>query len=352
VANEAAVRATTSLKDLQKRVLVDQERRLRRLFAREQKRTEKLDPELGVMVSVLSDLSLRGGKRLRPLLACIGALCHDAKADLGPVLAAGVSLELLQTYLLVHDDWMDQDATRRGGPTAHVLFEKHHKSAFLGERAAILTGDYAIALAQAELAALPCPPRNLRAALAAFARMQVAAVEGQRLDLLADSDPELTYELKTASYTVLGPLELGAALAGATPAQLKSFEGYARSAGVAFQLRDDLLNAFGDPKATGKPRGSDLRQGKKTPLVSEALRRLKGRDQKKIRLALGAQDASRAQIDEALTLISESGAREAIEARIDALTRAALKSLKRPLMKPLGRSLLEQATHELVERKS
>jgi len=182
--------------------------------------------------------------------------------------------------------------------------------------------------------------------------MQVAAVEGQRLDLLADSDPELTYELKTASYTVLGPLELGAALAGATPAQLKSFEGYARSAGVAFQLRDDLLNAFGDPKATGKPRGSDLRQGKKTPLVSEALRRLKGRDQKKIRLALGAQDASRAQIDEALTLISESGAREAIEARIDALTRAALKSLKRPLMKPLGRSLLEQATHELVERKS
>lgn len=346
------MRATTSLKDLQKRVLVDQERRLRRLFAREQKRTEKLEPELGVMVSVLSDLSLRGGKRLRPLLACIGALCLDARADLGPVSAAGVSLELLQTYLLVHDDWMDQDATRRGGPTAHVLFEKHHKSAFLGERAAILTGDYAIALAQAELARLPCPPEHLRPALAAFARMQVAAVEGQRLDLLADSDPELTYELKTASYTVLGPLEVGAALAGAAPTELKSFRSYARAAGVAFQLRDDLLNAFGDPNATGKPRGSDLRQGKKTPLVSEALRRLKGRDQKKVRLALGAHEASRAQIDEALTLISASGARDAIEARIDSLTRAALKSLKSPAMKPLGRALLEQATHELVERKS
>lgn len=104
MANEAAVRKAPSLEDLQKRVLQDLDRRMQRLFSGERRRAAKLDPELGVMVDVLSDLCLRGGKRLRPLLACVGALCHDPNFDLAPVLGAGVALELLQTYLLVHDD--------------------------------------------------------------------------------------------------------------------------------------------------------------------------------------------------------------------------------------------------------
>lgn len=346
------MRKKLSLDDLQRLVLTDVDRSMRRLFSRERRRAAKLDPELLVMVNVLADLCLRGGKRLRPLLACVGAVCHDPKADLAPILGAGAALELLQTYLLVHDDWMDQDATRRGGPTAHVLFERHHRSSFLGERAAILTGDYAISLAQAELAELDIDPKRLRLAFQAFAQMQIAAVSGQRLDLLSGSDPELTYDLKTASYTVLGPLEVGAALAGSSAADLRTFRPYARAAGIAFQLRDDLLNAFGDPAQTGKPRGSDLTQGKRTPLLSEAIARLRGRARKDLTRVVGDSNAGPEAIEAALSSIRASGAPEAIEARIELLTKKALSSLEKAKISPAGRALLAEATHELVRRKS
>ena len=124
---------------------------------------------------------------------------------------AGVALELLQAYFLIHDDWMDQDLERRGGPTVHAHLGRRFRSTSKGASAAILTGDYAVALATRVLANLDLPGRRLSGVLTCFADMQLDAVAGQGLDVIGRGrDVELTYRLKTASYTVRGPLIMGA----------------------------------------------------------------------------------------------------------------------------------------------
>ncbi len=123
-------------------------------------------------------------------------------------------------------------------------------------------------LAAEALARVDMVPSRALQVLACFAQMQVDAVIGQQLDLLANADDiEKVYELKTGSYTVRGPLRMGALLAGANPRLSTALDRFALPVGVAYQLRDDLLSAFGNPEATGKPFGSDLKRGKNTVLL-------------------------------------------------------------------------------------
>src|SRR5436190_1873149 len=207
--------------------------------------------------AAMAKLAVRGGKRQRAaLLAAAYEACGGAGGS-SAVTHAGVALELLQTYLLVHDDWMDASETRRGGPSVHVAL----RSAFASERqadsAAILAGDWACALAQETLLSLPyLPPECIVAALRELARIQADVIRGQLVDVSATSLDraaiERMHELKTGSYTVRGPFELGALLAGASAPQHAFLEQFAKPLGVAFQLRDDLLGTFGDPILTGK----------------------------------------------------------------------------------------------------
>jgi geranylgeranyl diphosphate synthase, type I len=246
-------------------------------------------------------LALRGGKRWRAALA---QLAYEAFASASPHtpatgkplrgdpgVVAGVALELLQTYLLIHDDWMDQDDVRRGAPSVHVELGKcfpllsrptrpgaapvPSRGVALGDAAAILAGDFACALAQSALLDAPVASTELVGALSVLARMQRDVVLGQTLDVLAplpECDPwghiEQVYTWKTGSYTVDGPLSLGAALGGATSAQLASLRAFAHPVGIAFQMADDLLGTFGDPAETGKSQGGDLREGKRTSIVA------------------------------------------------------------------------------------
>jgi geranylgeranyl diphosphate synthase type I len=233
------------------------------------------DPALGCLARTTRDLVLAGGKRLRPTFAYWGwrAVSDD---PVEPVLPALAALELMHTFALVHDDVMDESATRRGRPTAHRIFERQHGARF-GESAAILVGDLCLVWADQLLARTPMPTATLFAVRARYDRMRVEAVAGQYLDVLGDSDPGqwsvdralLVARLKTASYTVQRPLQYGLVLAGpaAPPAIDDAFEQYGALVGEAFQLRDDLLGVFGDPAVTGKPAGDDLRSGKPTTLM-------------------------------------------------------------------------------------
>jgi geranylgeranyl diphosphate synthase type I len=170
---------------------------------------------------------------------------------------AGASLELLQTYLLIHDDWMDEADTRRGAPSAHVVLAETFGSQHKGSSAAILAGDQACALAQEVLLDLPLPAECIVAAVRELARIQQDVIAGQLLDVYGELDDpravEQMHDLKTGSYTVRGPLELGALLAGASAADHVALARFARPVGIAFQLRDDLLGTFADPAVTGKP---------------------------------------------------------------------------------------------------
>lgn len=315
-------------------------------------RAAAIAPDVAEMVKALADLCRRGGKRLRPALLVAGFRAVDARADVSVALDAGVALELLQAYFLIHDDWMDGDEVRRGGPSVHALLTRQFKNRKLGEVSAILAGDYAVALATECLAQLELPGQVGARVFGCFARMQRAAVAGQQMDVLARAeDVEQVYALKTGSYSVHGPLELGALLAGAAPGTLRALERFSRPLGIAFQLRDDLLGAFGQAEDTGKPLGSDLVAGKRTLLVQTALSRLKGRDRRALSQVLGNAKARPSELVAALALIELSGARGIVEARVRELADEALQGLGRP-MTDEGRALLTGAVEALTQRGS
>lgn len=309
-------------------------------------------PEVVEMVSAVRDLTLRGGKRLRPALLVAGYRSASESAELEPALDAGVALELLQAYLLIHDDWMDGDLVRRGGPAVHAHLAKRFRSEHKGHASGILAGDYAAAVALEALSQVEIAPRSMQAAFACFAEMQLDAIAGQQLDLIGgEYDVELAYQLKTGSYTVRGPLRLGAILAGAKPATLLALDRFALPVGVAFQLRDDLLSAFGEPKKTGKPLGSDLRAGKRTALLAAGLRLAKGKELRALKLAVGNAKASESQLRTALAVLESSGARAVTEARVVELSTAGLAALKRGVSAE-GALLLVGATEALTARRS
>jgi len=345
-------KATNSFVALLGEVRPELERRLTRYLDERVVETRALGPEVQALAGEVRRLAMRGGKRLRPALVVTGLRSVSSSASTGPALDAGVALELLHTYFLIHDDWMDGDRVRRGGPSVHVALAERFRSEHKGNASAILAGDYAVALACDALAKVETDPRRLRGAFGVFAQMQLGAVAGQQLDMVGKGrDVELGYALKTGSYTVEGPLKLGALLAGAKPATLDALSRYARPAGVAFQLRDDLLSLFGDPKQTGKPLASDLTSGKRTLLLRLALRRAKAPELKAIRGVVENPAAKVPALRAALGAIEATRAPELVEERIRQLSEQALAQLARGVS-PLGRELLTGATEALSLRRA
>ncbi|MEV6342215.1 polyprenyl synthetase family protein [Actinoplanes sp. NPDC051851] len=306
---------------------------------------DTIDPELGGFARTARDLVLAGGKRLRPTFAYWGWRGVAGPAEPAePLLPALGALELMHTFALVHDDLMDDSATRRGRPTAHRIFAGRHGERF-GNSAAVLIGDLCLVWADQLLARTPVPPATLLEVRARYDRMRVEAVAGQYLDVLGETAPGdwsleralLVARHKTASYTVQWPLSFGLALAGGChPSVGEAYRVYGLAVGEAFQLRDDLLGVYGDPAVTGKPAGDDLRTGKPTAL-----------------LMLARQMARPAQLDELATagperqaqIIAETGAPARVEELIRARVAEGLTALAGAPIEPEARAtLIELAT--------
>ncbi len=329
------------------------EGRLEEVFDAELERARTLGSDPSEMVLACRDLCLRGGKRLRPGLVLAGFRAATSSADTSQALEVGVALELVQAYFLIHDDWMDRDPVRRGGPSVHAQLGRRFRSEHLGAASAILAGDFAVALAQRLIAALKVPPRAQLEFLSTFANMQVDAILGQQLDLMSrGSDPEVTYTLKTASYTVQGPLLLGALLGGARPSTLQALRAFSTPAGVAFQLRDDLLGVFGAPDETGKPAGNDLTAGKRTPLVLAGFRRAKGKGHRLLKRVHGNARATPADVARAIEVLEKCGARDVVEQRIAELELEARTALEVGGLRRAGQELLAGAVSALAARRS
>lgn len=319
---------------------------------------EQAGPDPAAAIGALAALVRRGGKRLRPALLAAAWVAGGGGRPLpAAVIDAGASFEILQAYFLVHDDWMDGDRERRGGPSVHAALEARTGDAHLGATLAVLAGDYASGLAHALLSELDAPAPVVVEVLRLFARMEQDVVLGQILDVSLGTarDGELAaavdrmHALKTGSYTVRGPLAIGAALAGASPTVREALARYAAPLGVAFQLRDDLLGTFGDPHDTGKPVGSDLASGKRTALVAAALARLQGADRLRLERVLGAgATTAPSELAATVELLERCGARGEVEARIDALHRDAVAAVA-PLDGP-GVALLRGVADAIARR--
>jgi len=293
-------------------------------------------------VDDLTRFVLAGGKRLRPTFAWWGWRAAGGVDAPAAVLRAVSALELIQACALVHDDLIDDSATRRGEPTVHARWASRHADAAwagdptrFGAAVAILLGDVALAWADDMLHESGLDLAALARVRPVWRAMRTEVLGGQFLDVQghasSDSSPETALRIsryKTAAYTVERPLHLGAALTGADDRTVSALRRYGTDLGIAFQLRDDLLGVFGDPAVTGKPAGDDLREGKLTLLVALSRAHPDRRTAAVVERAVGDPDLDAAGVDAAREALVALGVVDDVERRITALTASALDAVR------------------------
>jgi geranylgeranyl diphosphate synthase, type I len=308
--------------------------------------------------------AVSGGKRFRAAFCSWGYRAVQADPTDEPALVrAAAALELLHASALVHDDVMDASDTRRGRPSTHRAFEALHRQSGwsgapgqYGAAAAILLGDLLLCWSDELLRRCGLPDDRVQAALDVFDTTRSEVISGQFLDVSlqarGESDVEQAMRVlryKSAKYSVERPLQVGAALAGGGSGTLAALSAYGVPLGEAFQLRDDLLGVFGDPRVTGKPAGDDLTEGKRTVLVALALQGSPGPDARRLDEALG-RPLDAGQVADLQAVIERSGAVAEVERRIEELSSRALAALDDPAVRPEARAGLRALADAAVRR--
>lgn len=207
-----------------------------------------------------------GGKRIRPSFVLMAYnLFHD---DVDRILPVATALETYHNYTLLHDDLMDKADMRRGRPTVHKKWD---------DNTAILSGDTMLVLAYEHLA--KCDTKYLKPALDLFTETALEVSEGQQFDMEFETRNDVAEEeyiemirLKT-SVLLACALKMGAVVAGASNADANALYAFGEKVGLAFQLQDDLLDVYGDPKVFGKAIGGDITSNKKTFMLINAFNR-------------------------------------------------------------------------------
>jgi geranylgeranyl diphosphate synthase type I len=287
-------------------------------------------------IDEIARLVLAGGKRLRPAFCFWGFVGAGGDPTDELVIDAGAALELLHAFALFHDDVMDGSLTRRGEPTTNAKFEASHganklagESRRFGDGVAILVGDLAYVYSD-QLMRNASPQ-----AWTIWNELRIELNFGQYLDMLGSAMNERRREkaericrYKSGKYTIERPLHLGALLAAPTRDDLiPVLSTYGLPLGDAFQMRDDVLGAFGDTAITGKPVGDDLREGKPTPLMAIATARANAAQLKELQL-VGNQDLTPQQIARVQEVIRETGALDELEVVITRLTDEAIAAVQ------------------------
>ncbi len=315
---------------------------------------DAISEELGPLTDALTEL-IAGGKRLRPAF-CYWGFRGAGGADGEDIVVAAAALELFQACALIHDDVMDGSDTRRGRPAVHRRFASMHRGESwtgdpesFGMGAAILLGDLALAWSDEMLSTSGFDSARLLAGHGVYDEMRSELMGGQYLDLLEQARGGGSVEralrvarYKSAKYTIEKPLHLGAVLAGAGAEVLESYSAYGLPLGEAFQLRDDVLGVFGDPAATGKPAGDDLREGKRTALIAMALERADGAQTAAVRRHLGDPHLSADGVEALREVLEETGALRRIEALIDRRLDECLTAVRAAPVDPAAREVLEE----------
>jgi geranylgeranyl pyrophosphate synthase len=286
----------------------------------------RINPHYETLWQDIHTLYAAGGKRLRSYMTL---LTYQAYSGLSPetVLPAAASQELLHIAMLIHDDIIDRDVIRYGVKNVTQQYLDHyqelipnaHDRRHYAESAAILAGDLLISQAYDLVAETKVDAALIIKAQRLLSKAMFQVIGGELLDTeaafrgLDSADPLIIAEQKTASYSFVSPLLMGATLAQASPIQHNILRTLGEQLGIAYQLRDDLLGVFGSSSKTGKSVDGDIKEGKRTLLI-EAFRRLATEAQtNEFNTVFGRQDASPKDIDRIKVLLTESGAKASIE---------------------------------------
>ncbi|MEV0504475.1 polyprenyl synthetase family protein, partial [Streptomyces spectabilis] len=238
---------------------------------------------------------------------------------------------------VVHDDLIDDSPLRHGRPTAHVALRgavrRRPRADAAARSLAMLAGDLLMALAGQLFATSGLPAAYLARARPLWSVMARDLVAGECLEILrTGAGPDTSASLKvirykTAKYTVEQPLLIGGALAGAGTALRECYSAYGLPLGEAFQLRDDLLGLFGDPRRTGKANADDVRGQRPTALLAETWRLAGADDRERLRALLGRRRLDTDALDAVREVMRRLKAPDRIEDMISARVEEALGAL-------------------------
>lgn len=261
-----------------------------------------------------------GGKRLRPRLVLLAAEMFGGKEE--TVLPAALAIEVFHNFTLLHDDVMDKADIRRGRPTVHVRWN---------DNTAILSGDQMVIEAYTLLSRVPAD--RLSETLRLFNKMATEICEGQQYDMEFEGREQVSIEeymqmirLKT-SVLLATALQIGAYIAGANAAQQQALYEYGINIGLAFQIQDDILDVYGDPRTFGKAIGGDICCNKKTYMLLTALQRADDETRAELEQWLQTQDKSAEKIQAVTDIYTRTGAREVCETVMQLHTHEALSQL-------------------------
>ena len=268
-----------------------------------------------------------GGKRLRPTLTILaaetiinGGLLNGGVID--DVIPAALALEVFHNFTLLHDDVMDKASVRRGRETVHVKWD---------ENTAILSGDQMLIEAYKLIAKVPSD--KVRRTLEMFNEMATGVCEGQQYDVDFEHASHVTIEdymmmiEKKTSVLLAYAMKIGGYIAGANESQQEALYQYGLHIGLAFQIQDDILDVYGDPKTFGKAIGGDICANKKTFLLLTALGTADAESRAELLQWMMATDRDAEKIAAVTKIFTRLGVREASEAVMEEQTALALAQL-------------------------
>lgn len=284
-----------------------------------------------------------GGKRLRPVLTLM--TCDFFSQEVSKALPAALAVELFHNFSLIHDDIMDEAPLRRGKETVHNKWDIN---------TGILSGDAMLILAYQFFEKYK--PETFRKLAMLFSKTALEVCEGQQLDMNFETQEEVTLEnylqmitLKTA-VLLAASLKMGAIVANAAEADQSNIYAFGKNLGIAFQLQDDYLDVFGDPKTFGKQVGGDIIENKKTYLFLKALE--KATDKQKLILQNGILNNYTAveKVKKVTTIYKETGADKATLAEINHYTQQAFIHLDKVGIATENKNTLKALGKQLMQR--
>lgn len=295
----------------------------------------------------------QGGKRLRGVLVRLGY--EMAGREYNPeILKGGVAYEIFQTAILAHDDIIDQSPLRRGKPTLWQALGGDH----YGISQTICLGDIGFFLAYKLISESNFPEKEKNQAISIFTQTMLETALGEILDIElphlkevnSQKDVETIFRLKTAKYTLVGPLQLGVILGGGNNNLLDDIKRFGDDLGIAFQIQDDILGIFGDEKSVGKSVTSDAEEGKITLLYLHALKYGSGEQKGLLEKYYGKGKIGVIELEKIRKVFWETGALEACQKRAQELVVSAKKVIEGMEVSSEYKKLLMEMADFLVDR--
>ncbi len=330
-------------------------------YARQSEQLYSLHKVSGILFKHIKNFILREGKRIRPILFIAGYRGFCNRTPQGFYRSA-ISLELLHDFMLIHDDVIDKSKTRRGKPSMHTMLasylSKSKGAKFSGEDLSIVIGDIIYAMSLQAFLSINEKYEAKEKALRILTDAAMRTGSGEFIELLAGlksigrinkNDIYKIYDLKTAYYTFSAPLIMGATLAGAGKKEIKKLYDYGIHLGRAFQIKDDILDMFGDEKETGKSTLTDLKEAKKTLLIWYAYKKASRKQKIFIKKIMSRENPNKPDLEKIRVITEETGALDYCKNEISASIKKAKKTISSSTIKPQYKEMLRSYSEEILE---